>query len=473
MPPPPPAYLQKLKKAVSAALHAWDSLDATAENTLAFLALVQQARHKQADPTSPLALRKATQEVLEMGLATLEHEAREEAQVLRKHFIKGDTLVKVMHDLGKNTVDQINRLQRKGLDHLADLLLQKECALREKEIAYLEARLPNPSYTQLFGVDTLIQHLVEKLTAPTPPWITALVGLGGIGKTSVADAIARQMIWETAFEDMIWLRLENHALSGDNLSPERAYENLLADLAGSLFPRGDLPGQREARVQQTLRTTPHLLIVDNLENSLVLEFILTRLANLTGPSKVLLTTRTRPRGPHEVFVLSLDELPLADAAQLMRYHAQTVGLDPAVFTDEQVNAIYAVTGGNPLALKLTVGLTDILSLPVVLQELKRGRGEDIEHLYRHIYWTAWNSLSPNARQLLQTMPLVAKNGARPEQMQAMSRLPDQDFWPALTELSTRALLDIKGTLHERRYSLHALTETFLYTDILNLPSLPF
>ena len=64
------------------------------------------------------------------------------------------------------------------------------------------------------------------------------------------------------------------------------------------------------------------------------------------------------------------------------------------------------------------------------------------------------------------MPLVAATGALPEQMQMMSGLEDDAFWTAVHELSTRSLLEIRGTIHERRYSIHRLTETFLRTEIV-------
>jgi hypothetical protein len=90
-------------------------------------------------------------------------------------------------------------------------------------------------------------------------------------------------------------------------------------------------------------------------------------------------------------------------------------------------------------------------------------------MYRQIYWEAWRSLSQEGQQLLQAMPLVAETGALPEQMVAMSSLAEDHFWPAVTELFSRSLLDVRGNVRERRYSIHRLTETFLRTEIINWP----
>jgi len=64
------------------------------------------------------------------------------------------------------------------------------------------------------------------------------------------------------------------------------------------------------------------------------------------------------------------------------------------------------------------------------------------------------------------MPLIAEAGALPEQMRAISNLSEERFWPAVSELISRSLLEIKGTIHERRYGIHRLTETFLRTEII-------
>ena len=71
--------------------------------------------------------------------------------------------------------------------------------------------------------------------------------------------------------------------------------------------------------------------------------------------------------------------------------------------------------------------------------------------------------------MLQAMPLVADTGALPEQMQSVSGLPEAEFWPAVHELFARSLLEVRGSVHERRYSIHRLTETFLRTEIIDWP----
>ena len=124
---------------------------------------------------------------------------------------------------------------------------------------------------------------------------------------------------------------------------------------------------------------------------------------------------------------------------------------------------------NPLALKLVVSLLDLLSLPLVLEGLSSSRSGPIENLYRHIYWQSWQILSSEAKLLLQAMPLVGESGGLPDYLQTISNLSAERFWPALHELRNRSLLEVRGTIQEKRYGIHRLTETFLRTEIIDWP----
>ncbi len=183
-----------------------------------------------------------------------------------------------------------------------------------------------------------------------------------------------------------------------------------------------------------------------------------------------MTTRARPTVSAPAFFRSVEELPFNDAAGLLRHHAQTIGSQALAAAGEaDYQAIFEVTGGNPLALKLVTGLAAVLPLPQILDSLASSRPGPIEDMYRHIYWEAWRSLSQAGQKLLQAMPLVAETGALPDQMMAMSGLAEDQFWLAVTELFSRSLLEVRGDVRERRYSVHRLTETFLRTEIIDWP----
>ena len=116
-----------------------------------------------------------------------------------------------------------------------------------------------------------------------------------------------------------------------------------------------------------------------------------------------------------------------------------------------------------------MSLATTLPLSQILADLIKPDLEEIEQMYQHIYWKTWHALSSNAQALLLAMPLTAEDGARSEQLKSICNLPDDHLWPAIQELTSRSLLEVRGTTQERRYGIHRLTETFLRTEIIHWP----
>jgi hypothetical protein len=460
--------LDELQTAVHNALTSWGNLGSSEDELLSFLLLVQEERRFQEGRSDPLTLRKATNQVLARAIDELAEQEATEASVIRFRFIDEEITRQVASRLYVSS-DQVNRLQRSAIKNLSLILLAHERSAREVKLRDLEADIPPPTYTCLFGFEDATNLLVEKLGTQDLPWIVSITGLGGIGKTSLADASLRRALRSFAFEKVIWLQAASNTLSGEPLDPEESYSHLLFSLAESLWP--GTPQREEAaivgQIRELLTALPHLVVVDNLETEETTTFLVDKVRNWINPTKFLFTTRARPTGQSSVYYHSVDELSQSDASELLHHQAELIGLDELATAGKgDIDAIYATTGGNPLALKLVVSLASVLSLPQVLADIARSRPGPIEDLYKHIYWESWRTLSDDAQALLQAMPLIAEAGALPAQMRAISNLSEERFWPAVSELISRSLLEIKGTIHERRYGIHRLTETFLRTEII-------
>ena len=244
----------------------------------------------------------------------------------------------------------------------------------------------------------------------------------------------------------------------------------MTSLAQSLcpfMPPETQPKQRNLQVRQALKASPHLIIIDNLETKIDPD-LLARLHDLAQPSKFLLTSRTRPPQLSGVFNFALQGLKIGDVSQLIHHHAQEIGLaEMSQAPDAIIQTIYATVGGNPLALKLIVNLAGILPLPQILEDLSQARLNQVENMYRHIYWQTWHTLSDEGRALLKVLPLAADTGSAPEHLLAISGLAEKNFWTALSELIARSLLEVRGTAQFRRYGIHRLTESFLKTEIIH------
>lgn len=463
---------KKIQQYIHVALRAWHATSHTPENLLTFLLLVRERQAQLTDEGSPTLLRLATNQVLLDGLEELETQDETAARVLRLRFPDNNSLLMAANKLNVSQ-HTVSRLQRAAIDRLTNIIWGREMSLRETQAQHIEAQLPPPSYSRLFGLDNDKTKLATQLTQAEAPWVVSIVGMGGIGKTALADSVTRQIIRQFYFDKIIWLRVEPSTIDSRAITPHLTFENLVINLAQHLWPDDAAtlsPQQRLTQVRQAIKAKPHLIAIDNLESEADTAYLLARLNDLAQPSKFLITSRTHPPKQAAIFNFPIDELSLESTGALIRHHAQDIGAsDVAAATDEEIQAIHEVVGGNPLAIKLVVSLLDILPLSQVLSGLAYGRAAPIEELYRHIYWQTWQILSPSARLLLQAMPLVSETGASPEYLKTISGLEEPLLWPALQELRNRSLLEVRGTIQEKRYGIHRLTETFLHTEIIHWP----
>jgi len=368
--------------------------------------------------------------------------------------------------------DSISRWQRTAIGRLANILFEWEMDARRARAQAIEAQLPPPSYTQLFGIEDAKGQLLGRLMESNGPGVVAIVGIGGIGKTALADAVTRQIANQLWLKGVVWLRADPQTMSGQSLSPRLTFDILSGELAARLG-LGDAVGSSEQRlkqIRQLLKGQPHLVIIDNLETDAETAYLVNYLHDLAEPSKFLLTARTRPPIQATVYSFELNEITFEDAASLVLRHGRDLGLSNLMQPgDESIRAIYNMVGGNPLALKLVVSLLDLLPLQQILIDLQKSRTGPIENLYRQIYWQTWRILSPEARLLLQAMPLVGESGGTPDYLQRISNLPADRFWTALQELRNRSLVEVRGTIQEKRFGIHRLTDSFLRTEIIQWP----
>jgi hypothetical protein len=448
---------ETLNKAIHAALRHWGELGGAAHNLLENLRLAQQERAKMAGDT-PATRRLAANQVLLNGLQALKRQDPEGETLLSRRFLDGDTHLMVAARLNLSP-DQMKRRQRAALNQLTELIWERETAVRQQQIAALEADLTPVNYDQLFGVTEQLTELVNLLRTNTAPWIVALVGIGGIGKTALANEAARQLIPHFIYERVVWLRLET--FDGETAGRDALLRQLTARLA---------PQANYAQLRQRLKETAHLIILDNLESGAEMTAVADLLPELANPSKFLLTSRVRPPAAALIRSVAAPQMTETAVAELIAHQAGYLNL-PALTRPSAENTaqIYALTGGNPLAVKLVIGLAAVLPLTQILTDMTAAQISDVAQMYRHIYWQAWRALSDNGRALLKMMPLAAGSGITPEQMAAMSQLGEAHLWSAIAELTNRSLLETQGTAWERRYLIHPLTNSFLRADIIHWP----
>lgn len=315
--------------------------------------------------------------------------------------------------------------------------------------------LPPATHGRLFGVEAVFNELLKVIIGRESPWIVCLTGLGGMGKTALADRLARFCIDQAYFDWVVWV-------SVDDLEPTS--EALVGALGERLAPRMENEVSAETRffqIHRTLQQNRCLVVLDGLEEQLPQAW-LEQLQKLTQPSKFLLTLRYPPLLTEaNLFVRSLNQLSEEAIIDLLRYQAQQIGLlDLARQPNGALADLGAIVGGHPQALRLLVKLAQWLGPEQLVDSWRRGREQAVHTLYMDIYAVAWDSLNADAQRLLNLLPLGGPDGIDPGHLAALGEYTDAPI-ERVPDLLQAGLVDLRGEWPARRYGMHRLTEQFL------------
>lgn len=460
-------YSQKrLEKDIHTALKNWYTVKGKSDHSLENLYLVQNKMREQESAYQMSAQRLHVNEVLQNGLRALEAKQPEAADILKRRFQDDKSMATVGKEM-KLSPDQVKHKQKSAIKALANIIWVWEQDARELLITRQEGQLEAKSYTELFGIDALSDELLAFLTRDDSPWVISLVGIGGIGKTSLANFTVRRAISKLYYEDVIWHKVSNILQRPyPPTPPEQTFQRIMNELSKKLLPA--LPNemdkmQRFEHLQHLLKSRPHLIIIDNLEMPSDTSYLLSELVTLANPSRFLLTSRIPPRDHAGSQSICLTELGQQDSLALIRHYANEIRFfQAAKAQDEDLLPIFELVGGNPFALKQMVGLAQKRPLPSLLQSIRQRPLGDGEEIYQHILEETWLTLSNEAKAVLTVITLAADGGMDPDQILYRSKLPESSFWPAINELISRSLLEVRSSsIWERFYGIHRLTELFI------------
>lgn len=457
-----------LNKQVHKALSLWHKSPARG-SPLEQLLIVQQTLSEAGGN-----LRLATNQVLHHALTTMATQHADLSDLLRMRFLDRKTVHALT--IERNVAEATIYIQQnRAITLLTSVVIDMEQAAGRAFRHSLADRLPPPSYVSLVGVSDHLSHLLQLITSFEGPDLLLVEGIGGIGKSSLADALVRQAIRYPFFEDVCWVNAQQQYFHLDGRvrqipRPALTANSLIDELADQLLP--DSPerydrGRAVAMLRERLAHTPHLVAVDNLEAVASPDKIFALIRQLAGMSRFLLLSRHCYYGESEVYHFRLGELDEYDALTLVRHEAAQRNLpDLAQASDGDLRPIIDTVGGNPLALRLIVGQVHIRPLPNVLADLSAACGEPAEALYAYIYRQAWDELDELCRRVLLVMPLVAESGGSEQHLSQISALPVAEICRALAVLVNRNLVDSRGDLMQRRYAIHNLTRSFLLEQVV-------
>jgi hypothetical protein len=200
-----------------------------------------------------------------------------------------------------------------------------------------------PDIEGFYGRTQELAQLEQWITSADGKIIT-IVGIGGIGKTALALAIADRI--QSQFKWLIWRALQT---TPSLISLLDSLVNALAQTVVSDIPQGT------AQLIHCLQQHRCLLILDGWDAVLTAEYsqFLQQLSRTRHQSCLLITSREQltalETDRKTVHCLKLQGLPKADASELL----QSKG-----FTGKELglSALIRLYRGNPLALKLVIPL---------------------------------------------------------------------------------------------------------------------
>lgn len=286
---------------VLAALRLWHGGD-TEKWPLAHLRLSSDASVNEATfgslaQAGPAARNRA---VLDRGLKVLAGISPEAEDLLRWRFEHRQEAQEIANRLNI-ALPTIFFRQRQAIKQLAEILIKLEDDTRGGWKDKMLARLDLPSYEELVGIKEARAALTTVLLGSETNFIAALDGLGGIGKTSLADRVVRDIIDQGGgFAEIGWVTAkQTHLSSMGRLQVESGRPaltfHMLMDRLAEQFAHVDNARisqlERHRFVQQTMRERPCLIVIDNLETVADYDTLLPELRQWVDPTKFLLTSR--------------------------------------------------------------------------------------------------------------------------------------------------------------------------------------
>jgi tetratricopeptide (TPR) repeat protein len=321
---------------------------------------------------------------------------------------------------------------------------------------HIYENLPAPTYAQFVMRPQAFADVIEGLEQRTSAVL--IVGLGGNGKTSLAREVAARSLREDGevprFDAAVWVSDKDRP-GTTNLSV------VLDEIARTL----DYPGlaqlphdQKQREVDLLLRRTRALVVVDNFE-TITDQALLHWLLRLPEPSKALVTSREKHRGMWGCWLVELRGMEDDEALALVDQRLRTLRLDIQPHDRAALDPLVAVTGGNPKALAVSLGLIkhERRTIQQVVDDLHAARGD----LFEDLFARAWALLDEAARRLLMVLTFFPASAVEAA-VGAVADVRGFALTRSLERLSDLALVDVQqsGLTVEARYLLHPLVRAF-------------
>lgn len=416
--------------------------------------------------------------ILEQALTCLGESHVDAAMLLRERFLdqKKVRTVAYQRNVAESTLYEQQKL---AIEQLTTVILAMEETALAQRLSTLDRHLSDQTPPRLIGIDAHLDKLTPQLANDGPPWIVAIEGIGGIGKTALTHALVRYAFkHDLSWTNFAWVtaRRSELALSGQLMeldAPALSVAGMIEQFFEILLPDQPCPvsfedGAAQDMLRARLKAGKYLIIVDNLETVHDVTALMSILHSWCGPTKIILASRECLFDERNVYHYPLPEMGADNALLLIRLEAETSNLPHVSAADDsELYPLYEAVGGNPLALRLVACQLHSYGLNEILTNIRQGVGCNIENLYTHIYRQAWERLSEIERQILIGMVLVSDGGETLDEIESIVDIDRKQLHRALGGLVRLNLVDSQARLTSRRYSIHNLTRSFLRRQVID------
>lgn len=345
----------------------------------------------------------------------------------------------------------------------------------DKAMVLTDQYLPPKPYSRFIGREKELDEILGVLREPEAKPIIAIVGLGGIGKTALAREAAERLLEEKFFKHLVWVGFKTEHFVGERINRSIDFSYSFDDMLNDILRQCTRTNiahmsadQKRAEVANLFNTEKVMILLDNLETYPERENLVSKIFEILGQSKLLLTSRHQFR--HErVYTIHLSGFSKDEGLAFLRAEGKERGIDTVTSAGHSSLAeIFRGTGGAPLAMKLVAGQINRQPIHIVLKELKKASSKGQYYdLYYFIYHFSWVMLSVNARMVLVDMSVFPHDtGGAVKDVEAISQVQASDFWLAMDQLVSLSLVIKSGEAGKERFALHELTQNFIRSDII-------
>jgi NB-ARC domain len=232
--------------------------------------------------------------------------------------------------------------------------------------------------------------------------LIVLKGMGGMGKTALAEEAVRIVAASEDFSTIFWHSTQAEKFVGDGVVRTEVNDYSFDALLDDLLRHSQLTWSADASttmkeniVRSWLADINNrvLIVLDNLETVPDRDALVARLAEILGWGKILVTSRysiLRARA----FTLDLEGLSPTDAITFLTRTAERQNNRNLMSADlDTLARIRDVAGGAPLAMQLISGQMDYQPVDQVLRVIEEAGFNDLSYeFYSFLFRRTWDEL---------------------------------------------------------------------------------